>query len=143
MSPELIRLNKLIASSGLCSRREADDLISSGRVLVDGVVVTNLGAKYTSNTNIQLLDRRNNITISTPQTKCTKVWLYHKPCGLIVTHKDDKNRKTVFQDIGKHISERVISIGRLDLNSQGLLVLTNDGNLAHFLKVRILRVHIQ
>jgi 23S rRNA pseudouridine2605 synthase len=123
---EEIRLNKFIASSGLCSRREADVLIANGKVKINGEVVSELGYKikerdevYVNNKKLTL---RNFIYI-----------LINKPKDMLSTTKDDQGRRTVIDLISSATDERVFPVGRLDRNTTGLLLLTNDGDLAQYL----------
>jgi len=122
------RLAKRIARVGLCSRREAEKWIADGRIKVGGKVVTtpafNVSEKDAVVVDGKLLQGK----------EATRLWLYHKPAGLMVTHKDPQGRPTVFESLPKELG-RVISIGRLDLNSEGLLLLTNDGALARQLEL--------
>ncbi|PID94188.1 MAG: pseudouridine synthase [Bacteroidetes bacterium] len=120
---EEIRLNKFIADSGVCSRREADKLIASGVVLVNGKVVTALGTKVSS---------RDKVTIGTQSLKREKLQyvLLNKPKGYITTMKDPQERKTVSLLIQHACKERIVPVGRLDRNTTGLLLFTNDGQLA-------------
>jgi len=122
------RLAKRIARAGLCSRREAETWIAVGRVKVNGrKIVTpalNVGPDDTVVVDGKAL----------PESEPTRLWLYHKPAGLVTTHKDEKGRPTVFSALPPGMP-RVISIGRLALNSEGLLLLTNDGGLARKLEL--------
>ena len=119
---ELIRLNKYISQSGLCSRRSADQLITSGKVKVNNKLCTELGTKVSENdkviVNNKLIKPERNIYI-----------LLNKPKDYISTNKDTHNRKIVF-DLINGVNERLFSVGRLDRNTTGLLLLTNDGNIA-------------
>lgn len=121
------RISKLIAKSGLCSRRAAEQLILQSRVKLDGQVIKELGTK-TKHFNSILVDNK-----PLKHQEEARLWLYYKPIGLITTHDDPENRKTVFSMLPKDMP-RVISIGRLDLNSEGLLLLTNNGALARRLE---------
>lgn len=127
MSKE-IRLNKALSMLGICSRRDADKLIESGQVFVNDHQITELGTKILLKDKIGVFD---NEYIFNSQ-KETKVWLYYKPVGLVTTHKDERGRRTVFDDVRSKIKERVISVGRLDINSEGLLLLTNDNEFARY-----------
>ena len=122
------RLAKRIARAGLCSRREAEAWIAAGRVKVSGKTVKtpafNVGKSDSVMVDGKLLGEKEQ----------TCLWLYHKPAGLMTTHKDPQGRPTVFETLPKEMG-RVISIGRLDLNSEGLLLLTNDGELARKLEL--------
>lgn len=121
-----IRLNKYIANSGICSRREADSLIQKGYIKVNGKVVLELGTKIKPADKVlykgKVLKREKFIYI-----------LLNKPKDFITTTDDPQNRKTVIDLVKNHISERVFPVGRLDRNTTGLLVLTNDGELSEIL----------
>ncbi len=116
------RLAKIIARAGICSRRAAEELILAKRVKVAGETVTCLSLKFADHSHITLDDQPIKI-------QATRLWLYHKPRGLITSHKDENNRPTVFENLPKDLP-RVISIGRLDYNTEGLLLLTNDGEFS-------------
>jgi 23S rRNA pseudouridine2605 synthase len=122
------RLAKAIARAGLCSRRQAEDWIRLGRVSVDGTVV---------NTPAFNVDERAVVAVDgtvLPPPPRARLWRYHKPPGLVTTHRDPENRPTVFQRLPAELG-RVISVGRLDLTSEGLLLLTNSGALARHLEL--------
>ncbi|WP_341791443.1 pseudouridine synthase [Rickettsia endosymbiont of Gonocerus acuteangulatus] len=116
------RLAKLISNAGVCSRRDAEKLIIDGQVKVDGIIVTSPATNVDIDNQIELSG-----SLITSSQK-SRLWIYYKPVGLITTHKDPLSRKTVFEQLTG--LPRVISIGRLDLNSEGLLLLTNNGDLA-------------
>jgi 23S rRNA pseudouridine2605 synthase len=118
----LIRLNKYIANAGVCSRREADKLISAGTVTVNGKVVTELGTKVAPGDKVQYGEQ------SLKLEKLRYV-LLNKPKGFITTTDDPQERKTVMTLIAKACKERVYPVGRLDRNTTGLLLFTNDGDL--------------
>jgi len=120
---DLIRLNKYISNSGVCSRREADKLIEAGAVSVNGKIVTELGTKVGPNDKIKYGDQ----TISREKPRYI---LLNKPKGYITTMEDPENRKTVMLLISGACRERVYPVGRLDRNTTGLLLFTNDGNIA-------------
>ncbi len=122
------RLAKFIARSGVCSRRAAEEMILQKRVTVNGEVIEHPMYLVTGEEKI-LLDGE-----KLPKKEETRLWLYHKPAGLLTTHSDKQNRPTVFEHLPHNIP-RVISVGRLDLNSEGLLLLTNDGALARKLEL--------
>ena len=122
--PELIRLNRYIANAGVCSRRKADELIEAGVVSVNGEVVTSLGTKVNPATdevkyNGERLKREKMVYI-----------LLNKPKDYITTTDDPQERRTVMHLVEKATNERIYPIGRLDRNTTGLLLLTNDGELA-------------
>jgi 23S rRNA pseudouridine2605 synthase len=123
-----MRIAKYLARLGVCSRREAEKLIAQERVTVNGEVLSDAAFNVTGDEKI-LLDGE-----KLPQKQITRLWLYHKPAGLVTTHKDEKNRPTVFDNLPPNMP-RVISIGRLDLNSEGLLLLTNDGELSRYIEL--------
>ncbi len=122
------RIAKLLARAGICSRREAERWIAEGRVAVDGAVLASPAVTVTA-ANLVTVDGR---PVGAPDR--TRLWRYHKPAGLVTTHRDEKGRPTVFAALPKELP-RVISVGRLDLNSEGLLLLTNDGALARRLEL--------
>ena len=113
------RLNKYIASCGICSRRKADDLILQGRVKINNEVVTNLGAQVNSNDIVKVDNKEIN-----KEEKKVYIML-NKPKGYVTTSHDQFNRKSVLDLINEDV--RVYPIGRLDMYTEGLLLLTNDG----------------
>jgi 23S rRNA pseudouridine2605 synthase len=121
-----VRLAKRIAESGVASRREAEKLIESGRVAVDGNIVTT-PVFFVTDLSIISVDGRN---IPSKVDKIV-IWKFHKPMGVITSKRDPKNRKTVF-DFANNVNrgQRLIYIGRLDFNSEGLLLFTNNGDMA-------------
>jgi 23S rRNA pseudouridine2605 synthase len=126
---EYTRLNKALSMLGICSRRKADSLIINGQIKVNGEIVKNLGAKISEEDLIFFNEKSYFLGQNTPESR---VWLYYKRNGLVTTHKDEKKRRTVFEDVRDRIPCRVISVGRLDINSEGLLLLTNNAEFAHF-----------
>lgn len=121
------RIAKIIARSGYCSRREAEELIRSGLVKVNGEVMLNPATIITDQAikiNNKLLARK----------EPTKMWIFHKPKGFITTNKDPEGRKTIFDILPKNLP-RVITIGRLDINTEGLMLLTNDGEIARYIEL--------
>lgn len=112
----------------MCSRRDAEKLIAEGRVKLNGKVLDTPAVKVTAADKVQVDGRP--IGAAEP----TRVWRYHKPSGLVTTHRDPAGRATVFQHLPPDMP-RVISVGRLDLTSEGLLLLTNDGELARRLEL--------
>lgn len=131
------RLAKAISDAGYCSRRDAEKLILSSRVMVDDQIVDHPAFNVDSSAIITI---DNN---PLPKQEKPRIWLYHKMVGFVTTHKDPENRPTVFDNLPKNLP-RVISIGRLDLNSEGLLLLTNSGDLARKLELpsnKFLRIY--
>lgn len=121
------RIAKFIARSGVCSRRTAEELILQQRVTLNGQVI-NSPAVNVEPTDKILIDGE-----KLPAIEQTRLWLYYKPTGLITSHKDS-SRPTVFDNLPAGMP-RVISVGRLDLNSEGLLLLTNNGELSRLLEL--------
>jgi 23S rRNA pseudouridine2605 synthase len=122
------RIAKVIARAGICSRRDAERLIAEHRVSVDGRVVK---------TPALLVGAANRITVDgvrLPAPPPVRLWRYHKPPGLVTTHRDPEGRPTIFERLPPALG-RVVSIGRLDLTSEGLLLLTNDGGLSRHLEL--------
>ena len=122
------RIAKVLARAGLCSRREAERWIADGRVKVDGKTLDTPAFTVTGANHI-LVDGA-----PLPAPVEARLWRYHKPAGLVTSHRDPEGRRTVFETLPKDLG-RVISVGRLDLNSEGLLLLTNDGELARKLEL--------
>ncbi len=120
---ELIRLNKYMANAGLCSRREADEYIQAGKVSVNGTVVTELGTKI-SRSDVVECDGK----VVTPEKKCYV--LLNKPKDCVTTSDDPNGRTTVLDIVKNACQERIYPVGRLDRNTTGVLLLTNDGDLA-------------
>ncbi|WP_425363634.1 pseudouridine synthase [Candidatus Tisiphia endosymbiont of Hybos culiciformis] len=118
------RLAKAISNAGICSRRDAEVLIKNGEVKVNGMIID---SPATLVDNISLIEVSGKV-INQQQTP--RLWAYYKPIGLITSHKDNYGRETVFENLALQNMPRVISIGRLDINSEGLLLLTNNGDLA-------------
>lgn len=118
-----LRLNKYLANAGVCSRREADNYITSGVVKVNGIVVSELGAKVTRGDSITFQDQ--------PVRLESKIYvLLNKPKNCVTTSDDPQNRKTVMDLVKNACTERIYPVGRLDRNTTGVLLLTNDGDLA-------------
>lgn len=118
------RLQKVIAQSGICSRRKAEELITSGKVKVNGKVVTELGTKVDNKDTIEV----NNKII---EKEIKEYYLLNKPRGVITSTSDDKNRKTVVELI--NTNARIYPVGRLDYDTTGAILLTNDGEFANIL----------
>jgi 23S rRNA pseudouridine2605 synthase len=125
---EPMRVAKAIAHAGLCSRRDAERMIGAGRVAVNGKVLT---------TPAYVVSVKDRITVDgkvLPQVQAPRLFRYHKPRGLVTSHKDPRGRKTVFEALPEGLP-RVVSVGRLDINTEGLLLLTTDGQLARHLEL--------
>lgn len=122
------RIAKLLARAGVASRRQVEAMIGEGRISVDGKVLKTPAVLVTGKEMIRV---DGELVGDAPTTR---LWRYHKPLGLVTSHKDEKGRKTVFETLPDTLP-RVISVGRLDLNSEGLLLLTNDGELARKLEL--------
>ena len=127
--PEGERIAKVMAGAGLCSRREAEAWIGEGRVMLDGETVTTPATFVLPGQKLQV----NGKAVSLAKTP-TRFWLYHKPPGLVTTHRDELDRQTVFDTLPEDMP-RVVSVGRLDLNSEGLLLLTTSGALERYLEL--------
>jgi 23S rRNA pseudouridine2605 synthase len=122
------RIAKVIARAGLASRRQAEAWIAAGRVAVNGTVISSPALN---------VSRRDKIAVdglALPSAARTRLFRYHKPRGLMTTHSDPQGRPTIFAKLPKRLP-RLISVGRLDLTSEGLLLLTNDGGLARALEL--------
>lgn len=122
------RIAKAIARAGLCSRRDAERLIGEGRVKLNGKVLTSPAVNVKPSDDVRIDGQ------PLPQKEESRLWRYHKPAGLVTSHKDPEGRRTVFDALREQLP-RVISIGRLDINTEGLLLLTNDGELARLLEL--------
>jgi len=122
------RIAKYLARAGVCSRREAEKLIIQGRVSVNGKVIDSPAFNVEGAEKIKVDGEK----VAAPEQ--TRLWLYHKPTGLVTTHSDTQGRPTVFDNLPAGLP-RVISVGRLDLNSEGLLLLTNNGELSRLLEL--------
>lgn len=137
----MVRIAKAIADSGFCSRRNAEKLIEEGRVALNGEVI-NSPALNVSDSDEIVIDGK-----KIPKKEKLRIWLYNKPAGLITSHNDPDNRPTIFDNLPSDMP-RVISVGRLDLNSEGLLLLTNSGDWARKMELpsskikRIYRVRV-
>ena len=122
------RIAKVLARAGLCSRRDAERWIAAGRVALNGVVLM---------TPAVIVGPRDRVAVDgvpLPERERTRLWLYHKPKGLVTTARDPEGRRTVFDALPPDLP-RVVAVGRLDINSEGLLLLTNDGGLARVLEL--------
>lgn len=138
---EPLRLNKFLANAGICSRREADEFIQTGVVTVNGEVVTELGTKVLRSDEVKFRDQ--------PVTLEKKVYvLLNKPKNYVTTSDDPQQRKTVMDLVKDACPERIYPVGRLDRNTTGVLLLTNDGDMASklthpkFLKKKVYHVFL-
>ncbi len=123
------RIAKAIARSGLCSRREAERWIINGQVKLNSKILTECGVNVTSKDVIEVNGK------PLPNKVITKLWMYHKQRGYLVTNYDPEGRSTIFDQLKNKIETRFISVGRLDMDSEGLILLTNDGDLARKLEL--------
>jgi 23S rRNA pseudouridine2605 synthase len=122
------RIAKWLSRAGIASRRDAERLLTEGAIRLNGKTVTHPATFISAGDVVQV----NGKVVDQPDR--TRVWRYHKPEGLVTTHRDPEGRPTVFDKL-KHQLPRVVSVGRLDLTSEGLLLLTNDGGLARQLEL--------
>lgn len=122
------RIAKRIARSGYCSRRDAEKWIEAGRVKVNGKLIDSPALNVGSTDKIEIDGK----PIQEPER--TRLWRYYKPTGLVTSNKDEKGRAVIFDHLPKTMP-RVMTVGRLDMNSEGLLLLTNNGELARFLEL--------
>ena len=122
------RIAKVIARAGVCSRREAEQLIADGHVTLNHKILKTAAINVTEADQIRINGKL------LPQAEDSKLWRYHKPDGLVVSHKDPQGRTSVFDKLRQQLP-RVMSIGRLDINTEGLLLLTNDGEIERLLEL--------
>lgn len=124
------RIAKVMARAGLCSRRDAERWIEAGRVSVNGKAISSAALNVKPSDRI-IIDGK---PMNKEGMKEPRLFRYHKPAGLVTSHKDEQGRQTVFESLPENLP-RVISVGRLDLNTEGLLLLTNDGELSRFMEL--------
>ncbi len=122
------RIAKVLARAGIASRREAERMIEAGRVTVNGKTIDSPALNVTPGDKITVDGK----PVAEPEP--ARLWLYHKPTGLVTTNRDEKGRPTIFDNLPEDMP-RVMSVGRLDLNSEGLLLLTNDGGIKRKLEL--------
>ncbi|WP_082894664.1 pseudouridine synthase [Sulfitobacter geojensis] len=127
-TPKGDRIAKVLARAGVASRREAERMIEAGRVSVNGSQITSPALNVTDADRISVDGK----PLAEPEPP--RMWLYHKPTGLVTTTRDEKGRGTIYDDLPEDMP-RVMSVGRLDLNSEGLLLLTNDGAIKRQLEL--------
>jgi 23S rRNA pseudouridine2605 synthase len=125
-----IRIAKLISDRGHCSRRKAEELISLGIVFANGTKISSPSEKFSQDSEIIIDGKIIEIKQDAP-----KIWRYYKPVGLVTTHKDPQKRPTVFDNLPIKFEKKIISIGRLDINSEGLLLLTDSGEIARYFEL--------
>ena len=128
LTRDTMRIAKAMARAGLCSRREAERWIADGRVSVNGKMLKTPACEVGPSDKV-IVDGR-----PLPTAEPVRLWRYHKPKGLVTTHADPQGRPTVFEKLPPEMP-RVVSIGRLDFNTEGLLLLTNDGTLARHMEL--------
>src|SRR6185312_1716923 len=121
--PNRERIAKAIARAGLASRREAEAWIAAGRIAVNGKVIDSAALNVTPDDRVTVDGE------PLPARERTRLFLYHKPRGLVTTNADPEGRPTIFGALPQHLP-RLLSVGRLDIGTEGLLLLTNDGGLA-------------
>ncbi len=122
------RVAKVIARAGAASRRDAERLIAAGRVAVNGTILVSPAVRIEAGDEISIDGK------ALATAEATRLWRYHKPPCLMVSHRDPRGRPTVFQSLPGHLP-RVVSVGRLDFTSEGLLLLTNDGEIKRLLEL--------
>tara|TARA_R110002095_G_scaffold190311_1_gene168015 strand:- start:3029 stop:3754 length:726 start_codon:yes stop_codon:yes gene_type:complete len=122
------RLAKVMARAGVCSRREAERWIADRRVRVNEVLIETPATLVLSKDTIEVDG------VALPKKQKTRLWMFHKPRGIVTTHFDPEGRETLFDLLPSHLPDHIISVGRLDLMSEGLILLTNDGELARKLE---------
>jgi 23S rRNA pseudouridine2605 synthase len=127
-TPKGDRIAKVLSRAGVASRREAERMIEAGRVRVNGEQILSPALNVTPSDNISV----DGTPVGEPEHE--RMWLYHKPTGLVTTTRDEKGRATIYDELPEDMP-RVMSVGRLDINSEGLLLLTNDGGIKRKLEL--------
>ncbi len=127
-TPKGDRIAKVLSRAGIASRRESERMIEEGRVSVNGKTITSPALNITPDDKVVVDGKR----VGEPDA--ARIWLYHKPAGLVTSERDEKDRPTVFASLPDTMP-RVMSVGRLDINSEGLLLLTNDGEIKRKLEL--------
>lgn len=128
ISKDLVRISKYIAECGVASRRKAEELVTAGKVSVNGKIIKDLATKVTSKDRVTVAGRE-----LRRQTQ-VKVWIFYKPKACLTTSSDPQGRKTIYDALPKYMANK-ITIGRLDYNTEGLLLLTNNGDFARYLEL--------
>lgn len=123
-----MRISKYLAACGIASRRAAEKIVLEGRISVDGVCVTELATKLTGNEKVMF----DGMELILPSK--IRVWKFYKPKGALTTRKDPKSRQTIYDLLPREFAN-IITIGRLDFNTEGLLLLTNNGDFARFMEL--------
>ncbi len=126
MKEKLVRISKIISHSGICSRRDAEELIKKGKVKINGAIFKDFYIEKNSIKNVEVNKR-------ILRKQITKLWCFYKPRGYVSSNKEQKNQISFFNLIPKNIL-RVVSVGRLDIESEGLILLTNNPSLSSFLE---------
>jgi 23S rRNA pseudouridine2605 synthase len=127
-TPDGDRIAKVLSRAGVASRREAERMIAEGRVSVNGKVIDSPALNVTASDRISVDGN------PLPEAEAPRMWLYYKPIGLVTSNSDEKGRTTIFDELPEDLP-RVMTVGRLDLNSEGLLLLTNDGGIKRKLEL--------
>ena len=127
-SPPGDRIAKVLARAGVASRREVERMVAVGRVAVNGKIIDSPALNVTGRDKLEVDGK------PVEAAEAPRLWLYHKPLGLVTSERDEQGRKTVFESLPEELP-RVVSIGRLDINSEGLLLLTNDGGIKRKLEL--------
>jgi 23S rRNA pseudouridine2605 synthase len=123
-----MRLNKYLQTAGIGSRRKAEDLVAEGRVKIDGIVAT--ATSVVEDNSVVLVD---NVRVTPAEAPRPRLFLYHKPLDVLVTASDPQGRTTIYDVMPEGLPKNIVPVGRLDVNSEGLLLLTTDGRLAQYL----------
>ena len=126
--PKGERIAKLLARAGVASRREVERMIAAGRITLNGATVTTPATLIIDTQGVQVDGR------PVPRAEPSRLWRYHKPKGVVTTSRDERGRETLFDRLPPDLP-RVLTVGRLDLNSEGLILLTNDGALARAMEL--------